>query len=529
MEKGRSTSLRLSSQSNKLIPRDITELGKLPPQAIPLEETVLGALMIEVNAIEQVPYLSKDHFYTDAHREIFFAIKQLADEKVKPDMRAVVARLQKLGKLEIVGGAYVIAQLTANVVSAANIDHHARIIVEMAMKRDMIQIASQIHHDAYEDTVDVFELLEKTRNDLQFLEERETASSGPERIKAAWDKTLILSKPEEQLPLIMLDGCPIATPANHSLLIGKKKSRKSLLVTQLIYLYLKNREHLAEEVAIFDTEQGKKHVWQARDRVYRMTNQWIPVFYLRGMSPQERRDFIMLTVIHWETKFAKPLRIIYIDGIRDLMSNINDPDESTELIVWLEKLTLEHNVHICNILHINKTDNNARGHIGSELLNKAEVTIEVEYDEKTTFSKVKCESSREKPFEPFMFTHGPTGLPEIIGQIIGSDNVAQNEQFNKLELIFEGSALKYTEFKEGIKAHFAVGENKAKQQIAKFVAQGWVMKSGPARSNNTTYKLNARVNGDYVPPIQVHKAQSTIDFISPEHEPPEQQSDLLNF
>jgi replicative DNA helicase len=164
MEQGRSTSLRLSSKSNKLIPRDISEsLGKLPPQARDLEEAVLGALMLEKNALNAVvEFLKPEHFYSDAHREIYQAIIDLFKASEPVDMRTVVNQLRKNGKLELVGGAYAIAELTAKVSSAANIEYHARVIIEMAIKRDLIQIASQIHHDAYEDTTDVFELLDRT-------------------------------------------------------------------------------------------------------------------------------------------------------------------------------------------------------------------------------------------------------------------------------------------------------------------------------------------------------------------------------
>lgn len=164
MEQGRSTSLRLSSKSNKLIPKDLSEsLGKLPPQARDLEEAVLGALMLEKNALNAVvEFLKAEHFYADAHREIYQAIIDLFKASEPVDMRTVVNQLRKNAKLELVGGAYAIAELTAKVSSAANIEYHARVIIEMAIKRDLIQIASQIHHDAYEDTTDVFELLDKT-------------------------------------------------------------------------------------------------------------------------------------------------------------------------------------------------------------------------------------------------------------------------------------------------------------------------------------------------------------------------------
>lgn len=168
MEQGRSTSLRLSSKSNKLVPRDISEsLGKLPPQALDLEEAVLGALMLEKNALNSVvEFLKPEHFYADAHKEIYQAIIDLFKASEPVDMRTVVNQLRKNAKLDLIGGAYIIAELTAKVSSAANIEYHARVIIEMAIKRNLIQIASQIHHDAYEDTTDVFELLDKTEQSV---------------------------------------------------------------------------------------------------------------------------------------------------------------------------------------------------------------------------------------------------------------------------------------------------------------------------------------------------------------------------
>jgi replicative DNA helicase len=168
MEQGRSTSLRLSSKSNKLIPRDISEsLGKLPPQALDLEEAVLGALMLEKNALNAVvEFLKPEHFYKDAHKEIYTAILDLFKASEPVDMRTVVHQLRKNGKIELVGGTYVIPELTAKVSSAANIEFHARVIMEMAIKRKLIEVASQIHNDAYEDTTDVFELLDKTEQSV---------------------------------------------------------------------------------------------------------------------------------------------------------------------------------------------------------------------------------------------------------------------------------------------------------------------------------------------------------------------------
>lgn len=170
----RSTPVRLSSAMSgagnkpRTLTRDISEsLGKLPPQALDLEEAILGALMLEKNALTAVvEFLRPEHFYSDQHKEIFQAIIDLFKSSEPVDMRTVVAQLRKNGKLEVAGGAFYIAELTSKVSSAANIEYHARIIIEMAIKRDLIQIASQVHHDAYEDTTDVFDLLDKTEQSI---------------------------------------------------------------------------------------------------------------------------------------------------------------------------------------------------------------------------------------------------------------------------------------------------------------------------------------------------------------------------
>lgn len=157
-----------AGSKSKLLVRDISEsLGKLPPQALDLEEAILGALMLEKNALTAVvEFLRPEHFYSEQHREIYTAIIDLFKASQPVDMRTVVAHLRKVAKLELVGGAYYIAELTSKVSSAANIEYHSRIIIEMAIKRDLIQIASQIHHDSYEDTTDVFELLDKAEQNI---------------------------------------------------------------------------------------------------------------------------------------------------------------------------------------------------------------------------------------------------------------------------------------------------------------------------------------------------------------------------
>ncbi len=474
---------------------------------------VLAACMLEVKAtatqpaaIDRVKFLQPQHFYLDQHQEVFRAIRQVVSDGALPDFRMVINKLREAGNIELVGGAHYVMQLTTHASGADNIENHGRKIVEQALKRNLIEIASQIHHEAYEDTTDVFQLLEHVQADIKFLEERETANSGPERIKALWEKLGITVRPDRPEILIKLGEAEVITVGNISLLVGKKKSRKSLLVIYLLWIFLQSRNNLADEVVVFDTEQEEYDVWASRDRLFRMTNQYVPFFCLRGLSPKERRDFIEQTVTHWPCK----LKIGVIDGIRDCMSNINDPDETTEVMTWLMRMNVQTKIHFINILHLNKTDGNARGHIGSELLNKAEVTIEVEYDPKTTFSIVKCESSRRKPFENFAFTHSATGLPEIVGVPL-KEAVPQDEQIKKLAMVFEDEALKSKELIDAMKTHFNIGITGAKKLIAQYVTRGWSLKSGKDRNPRTTYKLMIDTKNLYVtPPPMKQEPQSEL-------------------
>jgi replicative DNA helicase len=152
-------------------------LGKLPPQAVELEEAVLGAIMLERDALPQVlEILTPDDFYKDKHHEVFQSCINLFANHQPIDIKTVCHQLRKDGKLEMVGGAFEVTGLTTKVNSAANVAYHARIIKEMSMKRTMIRLASEMQREAYEDTKDVFKLLEKINTELLMLSTGQTAS-----------------------------------------------------------------------------------------------------------------------------------------------------------------------------------------------------------------------------------------------------------------------------------------------------------------------------------------------------------------
>ncbi len=142
-------------------------MGKLPPQAVDLEEAVLGAIMLEKDAFLMVSdFLKADVFYKDSHQKIFSACaKQFADSK-PIDILTVTQALRNAGELEMIGGAYYITELTNRVASAANIEHHARIVYQKFLQREMIRISTDVIQSAYEDTTDIFDLINNSQSNV---------------------------------------------------------------------------------------------------------------------------------------------------------------------------------------------------------------------------------------------------------------------------------------------------------------------------------------------------------------------------
>ncbi len=143
------------------------DVGKLPPQAPDLEEAVLGALMLEKNALSAVVDLLKpEAFYVDAHSRIYNAILTLWKDRQAVDILTVTNQLKKSSELEIIGGAYYISKLTNRVASSANIEFHARIVLQKYIQRMLIQISTETIREAFEDSTDVLDLLDKAESGL---------------------------------------------------------------------------------------------------------------------------------------------------------------------------------------------------------------------------------------------------------------------------------------------------------------------------------------------------------------------------
>ncbi len=218
------------------------------------------------------------------------------------------------------------------------------------------------------------------------------------------------------------DNATIGTLGNISMVYGKAKSRKSFFINMMVATLLTGSEFKGfkgclpenkSRVLYFDTEQGTYHVQLAVSRICQQLGNPNPanltVYALRKFKPAER-----VALINEAIEKTPNVGFVVIDGIRDLVTSINDEDQATEITSHLMKWSEEHQIHIACVLHQNKNDLNARGHLGTELTNKSETVLSVAIDTADkAVSIVEADYCRNIAPELFAF-EVIDNLPEVV-------------------------------------------------------------------------------------------------------------------
>ena len=147
--------------------------GNKPPQALELEEAVLGALMLDPNALNTaIDILHEEYFYKPEHQIIFRAIHKLFEQNQPVDSLVVANQLRQSGELEAAGGAYHLSELTSHITSAAHIEYYSRVLSEKYISRELIRVSTETISSAYDETTDVVDLLDKTENRLMDINDK---------------------------------------------------------------------------------------------------------------------------------------------------------------------------------------------------------------------------------------------------------------------------------------------------------------------------------------------------------------------
>ena len=317
--------------------------------------------------------------------------------------------------------------------------------------------------------------------------------------------------------VLRVDGSVIGTLGNFSASIGKAKSKKTFNVAALTAAALTNgtvlhyRASFPEEkrgILYIDTEQGRPHCQQVLRRILRLAGlpeeqdpDNLVMLTLRKFPPDMR-----LAIVDHAIGTIPRLGLVIIDGIRDLLYDINSPKEATDIISRFMQWTDDRQIHIHTILHQNKNDENARGHIGTELNNKAETVIQIEVDkEERSISVVEAIHIRDREFEPFAFRINSETLPELVepyqprkrgagrptkGPFDPARDIPEDVHRAALDAVFaEGSIGSYREYQERLKEGYELqgvkfGGNHATKVAAFLREQQMVIREGNA------YRLN---------------------------------------
>jgi hypothetical protein len=338
--------------------------------------------------------------------------------------------------------------------------------------------------------------------------------------KAHVDYTQDISAP----PIAMkINGSIFGTLGNFSLVIGKAKSKKTFLITMALAGAIRGKTinnsfagtlpKGKERVVYVDTEQSTYHVVKVAQRVLKLTGTTNPdnfdVYGLRPFSTDERNTIIQQIINKYDD-----LGLLVIDGVRDVVSSINDEEQATNIANKLLKWTDEENIHIVTVLHQNKGDFNARGHLGSELVNKAEMTVSVTVQKPDTeVSKVEAEYSRHKGFEPFAIRVFQ-GMPKRVdGWQPKDQSKAKNSKLDPSEvnILDHKKVLRRVEKNIEEKPNYStmlrqitdavqneiqsIGSTKAQQYFTHYQNEGFIKSHGKKRSSNRFYSID--IMGEY--------------------------------
>lgn len=257
---------------------------------------------------------------------------------------------------------------------------------------------------------------------------KKSVPATPVDVAALWESSRLRITDEFAEPPEMLSvgGSVIGTLGNFSASTGKAKSKKTFNVCAIVAAAMVNGTVLRyraelpptkRNILYVDTEQSPCHCIRVMERILRLAG--LPLdrqpdnlefLALRKFTPEMR-----IAIIEKAIYSTQGLGLVVIDGIRDLAYDINSPSEATTLISKLMQWTDERQIHLHTVLHQNKGDDNSRGHIGTELNNKAETILQIAKDEfDKDVSIVSAVHIRTMEFEKFAFRINGLALPELI-------------------------------------------------------------------------------------------------------------------
>jgi len=343
--------------NQKTIDEINAQLGKIPPQAVDVEEAVLGALMLERDAFINNPVIP-EWFYKEEHRKIVSVISELVSESIPIDLLQVTMKLKNKNLLDEVGGPLMIMRLTDKVASAAHIGFHIQIIKEKFARREMIRVASELMQKSYDESIDIDDIFSHAQNELSAVMSFDSEDSSKTYADAT-DEVIesITSKVEPGIKtgLYKFDKFSGGAQISDLIIIAAESSQGK---TSLALSIIRNMSNGSVPVAVYSLEMTSKQL------VIRMTAQETGInsknLLYNRISNDERQYVIP------ELKKRKNLPVYFDESSNN---NVN------KICTSLRKLKIKRNIQVALVDYIQDMEGSETeagiGEIGRKLKNIA--------------------------------------------------------------------------------------------------------------------------------------------------------------
>ncbi|GMV53645.1 MAG: replicative DNA helicase [Chlorobi bacterium] len=391
--------------------------GRVPPHSTEAEIAVLGAMMIDREAVGRVlEILDADCFYHERHAVIFKTMLTMFERGVTIDLITLSNELQRAGLLEVVGGTLPLTEISLQTVSAANVEHHARIVLERFLKRKLIWVSSSIINDAYDDTTDALEEVDRAEQRIFEVAERRTRRSYADMHR--------LTKHAVERILVMADGSgsgitgvPTGYTQLDEMLSGFQKSdliiiaaRPSMGKTAFALSLARNAAREGKAVGIFSLEMAAHQI------------------VLRLISAETEIGLHTLRSGRL-TELQRRTLVNRLDRLKDSRMYIDDSAGLTpvEFRAKCRRMKSEHNIDVVfvdymQLMHVQKAESREReismiSHtlkaVAKELdipviaLSQLNRSLEARSDKRPILSDLRDSGSIEQDADVVMFIHRP--------------------------------------------------------------------------------------------------------------------------
>lgn len=317
--------------------------------------------------------------------------------------------------------------------------------------------------------------------------------------------------PPEPEAIFSLNGIPVFTKKSLSTIIAKAKAGKTTVTAWMVAQMLLN----GIRILWIDTEQGLYYSSRTQYWVLSIAgltlSENLDFFDLKTFPPNERIEIIIALL------GAKEYDIIVLDGVRDLVFDINKPEEATIITSHLMKWAEECNIHIINILHENKGDGNARGHLGTELMNKSETVMRISQEDEGQNMIIEPAFTRGKPFDTFALYRDENGIPSLV---VGWEKKERETARNKKS---EANEFPEEVHIEALQKVYSGSNNKMTSgDFVTALSAAWPAIGGEEMATSRAKKFRAfYIQNGYINAISKQSGNKTLNILSEKYIPKE--------